>query len=149
MPGDYVPKITSHCSPIVILLPKNYTHQLLCSSLLKAEMLKAKMKVKVDFFFCFSWCMKLCIVLLRERSVMSHQYLGFNMERNIFISIVLCLKRIQNYICWNTFCGEGIIRVEIFTSSRMSSVTVNIVTLWAKNEIKVPEQKIIRMWKME
>lgn len=51
MPGDYVPKITSHCSPIVILLPKNYTHQLLCSSLLKAEMLKAKMKVKVDFFF--------------------------------------------------------------------------------------------------
>lgn len=31
----------------------------------------------------------------------------------------------------------------------MSSVTVNIVTLWAKNEIKGPEQKISRMTKMK
>lgn len=97
MPGDYVPKITSHWSPIVILLPKNYIHRLLCKSPLKAEMLKAKMKLYLGFLHV-SGCMKLCTELLKERSVIS-QYLGFNMERNICVSVVLCLKYKQNYIC--------------------------------------------------
>lgn len=50
MSGDYVPKITSQWSPVVILLPENYIVRLFCKSPLKAEMLKEEMKLYLGFF---------------------------------------------------------------------------------------------------